>query len=62
MNVTEWRNTHRKCKFCAHLRYMTLPPNCMGRDTWCRAKMKTVEDEIPRLFCKLFEVKEDANG
>lgn len=64
MTVDEWRNKHRKCKFCANIKYLTLPPNCIGVDTWCNAKMKTVNDEIPRPFCKLFtsNAKEDSHA
>lgn len=59
MTVKEWRNKHRKCKYCIHLRYMTLPQNCFGDDTWCMAKDKTVNENIPRPFCLLFQVKGD---
>lgn len=59
MTVKEWRNKHRKCCWCKHLRHMTLPPNCDGNDAWCMAKMKIVNEDLPRPFCELFEVKED---
>lgn len=61
MTVQEWRNRNRRCKFCRWLQYMTLPPFCMGKDTWCRAKKKIVNDEVPRIFCRLFELKEERN-
>lgn len=57
MTVSEWRAQNRKCKFCEHIQYVELPPNCVGKDTWCKAKMKIVSDEFPRPFCRLFKVK-----
>lgn len=59
MTVKEWRKRHPKCQYCVHLRHMTLPPFCEGPDTWCLAKEKIVNSNFPRLFCRLFEVKED---
>lgn len=59
MTVTEYRNTHRKCKYCQHLHYITLPPFATGPDTWCNAKMTIVNDDIPRPFCKVFQVRGD---
>lgn len=65
MTVAEWRNKHRKCKFCKHLQYLTLPPFCIGRNTWCLAKKKIVNDEVSRMFCRVFEMERkdgDGNG
>lgn len=62
MTTAEWRNKHRRCKYCRHLMHMSLPPFCVGRDTWCSAKMRIVNDEIPRIFCKLFHVKDGADN
>ena len=58
MTVQKWRRKHRRCKFCKHIRYMNMPLNCNGADTWCAAKMKIVNDELPRFFCLVYEVKE----
>lgn len=60
MSVTEWRRKHPKCKYCRHLEYMSLPPFCVGRDTWCAAKMAIVNENIPRLFCKVYETEAEA--
>lgn len=59
MTVFEWRRKHPKCKYCVHLRHMMFPPYCLGRDTWCNAKEKIVDEDLPRPFCRLFEARED---
>lgn len=59
LTVKEWRNKHPKCQYCVHLRHMSLPQFCEGPDTWCSAKEKIVNSDLPRLFCRLFKVKED---
>lgn len=59
MTVKEWRRKHPKCRYCVHLKHMTLPQNCIGSDTWCKAKDKDVNENLPRPFCRLFEVRED---
>jgi len=59
MDILKYRSKHRKCKYCEHHRYLLPPsPNSTG-DSWCRAKLKCVNDEIPRPFCKVFKVEED---
>ena len=57
MTAKEWRKKHPKCQYCSHLINVTLPPFCIGFDTWCNAKEKIVNSDLPRPFCRLFEVK-----
>ena len=62
MTVNEWRRKHPKCKWCKHCEfvypfqqaYVSCP------DYYdCNAKDKIVHPNIPRIFCQLFELKED---
>lgn len=64
LSVKEWRGArlHRKCRYCAWLCYINNPT---GGGIWhCRAKDKMISDilpdmtRVPRLFCKLYAVKE----
>jgi hypothetical protein len=58
MTVIEYRQKHKKCKYCEHICYLSLPPFAIGdKDTYCKAKKKLVNDEIPRPFCKVYSVK-----
>lgn len=61
MTVYEWRKKNRRCKFCKHIRYLILPPNCIGESTYCKAKDKFVSDEMPRPFCALFSIEKSGN-
>lgn len=61
MTVERWRQKHRKCKFCKHLKYMSLPMFCIGRGTWCKAKEKIVNDKMPRFLCAVFQLREIEN-
>lgn len=58
MTVNEWRRKHRKCLFCKHLRVVNPPHYCADCFFRCEAKQKDVNEDIPRPFCKLFELKE----
>lgn len=62
MTPEEWRIKHKRCKFCR----FGLSPRALGispppdNDFWiCQAKGKVVHSELPRLFCRVFAVKED---
>lgn len=57
VTVQEYRNRHPKCQYCGHLRRLWLPPFCVGRNTWCQAKEKLVNENLPRPFCRLFKVR-----
>lgn len=57
MTVAEWRKRNKKCKFCVHCVYKDLPPCCPSY-FWCNAKMMVVDEEIPRIFCKVFKSRE----
>ena len=46
-----------KCKYCKFVSYPKLPPNCIDSGAFCLAKIKCVNDEIPRPFCKVFSVR-----
>lgn len=54
--VSKWRRKHKKCRFCKHCKYS---PMIFGHDPapWCTAKKKTVDDEIPKMFCRAFQLK-----
>ena len=55
MTVNEWRNKHRKCLFCVHCDTRVS----FGCESWCKAKAKMVNDDLPRFFCVLFRLKEN---
>lgn len=60
MTVNEWRNKHRRCKFCKHVQVFDAPPNCLDGDLFeCKAKQKPVHPTVPRPFCRVFQLKED---
>lgn len=62
MTVQEWRNKHRRCAWCVHIKpeevydddytdlYITIHT--------CAAKCKRVDPTTPHPFCRLFEQKE----
>lgn len=53
--VSKWRRKHKRCYFCDHLRCIENP---MGYDTWiCNVKGNIVNIDIPRPFCKPFELR-----
>lgn len=64
MTRNEYRQKHRKCKFCKHLRYVLAPlpyTNYME----CKIKDKIINfPNFTRKFCKCFELKEmeEQNG
>lgn len=57
LTVNEWRAKHKKCAYCKHCSYKWT--NYHSPFGWCSAKIKSVNDNLPRPFCKLFELKED---
>lgn len=59
MTVAEWRKKHKRCEFCTYLRYKEPPPNCLSDGFMCEAKCKLVHPTLPRLFCRLFQLKEN---
>ena len=59
VTVQEYRKRHPKCQYCGHLRRLWLTPFCVGRNTWCQAKEKLVNENLPRPLCRLFKARED---
>lgn len=60
MTVNEWREKHKRCELCKHLRRIEPPPMCFGPDIYeCKAKLKSVHPALPRPFCRVFQLKED---
>ena len=62
MTVNEWREKHKRCEFCKHMKTSKLyaPPMCFDTDIFeCKAKQKTVHPKVPRPFCRVFQLKED---
>lgn len=62
MNVSEWRNANRKCKWCKHFSSFDpihIDPSYSGEIICeCKAKDKFVYPNVPRIFCKTFSLKE----
>lgn len=57
IEVYEWRRRHKRCKFCEHAEYKGFLPSRFGISIWCSAKKKFMDDEIPRIFCKIYKVR-----
>lgn len=56
--VIGYRQKHKKCKYCKFVSYPKLLPTCeYSNSAFCLAKIKYVNDEIPRPFCKIFSVR-----
>lgn len=55
MTVDEWRNKHKRCKYCAFIQLTDCGWECTAKD-------KFVYRNIPRVFCKLFRVREDSSN
>lgn len=56
--VEKWRRMHKRCYFCSHCSIICLIP--FSPDAYrCEAKGKTVNIDIPRPFCTLFELKKE---
>lgn len=64
MTIREWRDKrlHRRCLFCTYYcaAHPLGPPYETKNTGWCRAKLKNVNDDIPKWFCDLYGQKEDA--
>lgn len=58
--VEKWRRTHKRCYFCSHCSITPSVPFSQAVYI-CEAKGKTVNIDIPRPFCTLFELKKDRN-
>ena len=59
--VEKWRRTHKRCYFCSHCSITPSVPFSPAVYI-CEAKGKTVNIDIPRPFCTLFELKKDKNN
>lgn len=57
LTVNEWRNKHRKCAYCKHREFIWH--NYYSGHCRCKAKFKIVNEDLPRPFCRLFQLKED---
>lgn len=56
--VEKWRRMHKRCYFCSHCSIIRLIP--FSPDAYrCEVKGKTVNIDIPRPFCTLFELKKE---
>lgn len=59
MTVQEWRKKHKRCQFCKHC-VDVIPHTALVAPYYCcNAKEKIVNQDLPRPFCRLFELKED---
>lgn len=59
--VEKWRRRHKRCYFCSYLSTTLSTP--FPPDVYiCEAKGKTVNIDIPRPFCTLFELKKESNN
>ena len=59
--VEKWRRMHKRCYFCSHCSITRSTP--FSPDVYiCEAKGKTVNIDIPRPFCTLFELKKENNN
>lgn len=57
MTVQEWRDRHRRCKWCKYLHVYCNSLLRVGPSYRCRAKQRYVNPDLPRPFCRLFEQK-----
>lgn len=57
--VVKWRNKrlHRKCLFCKFSSHLPSTP-CSAGIWYCDAKMKMIDPDTPRPFCKCFTLDE----
>lgn len=57
--VQRWRRRYKKCLWCKYCKMER--PVIAEIDPFykCKAKLKVVNPDIPRLFCSLFTLKED---
>lgn len=59
--VEKWRRRHKRCYFCSYLSTTLSTP--FSPDVYiCETKGKTVNIDIPRPFCTLFELKKENNN
>ncbi len=64
MTVEKYRKQHKKCLYC---RYVSTPTRAeidsaaqagvKNPKWWCRAKLKLINKDFPRPFCRIFEVE-----
>lgn len=52
--VNKWRRRHKRCAWCQHCTTKIGPGYIQ---TYCHAKEKGVDIDIPRPFCSCFELK-----
>lgn len=52
MTVKEWREKHRRCKFC---KYRLIIGDIYA---WCAVRKKLINEELPRWFCPVFELED----
>lgn len=62
MSPCEWRNKHKKCKWCAYfrkrdMRYLLFP--VLEPDGFCTAKDKVVYSKIPRKNERMTQARMD---
>lgn len=57
MTVREWRDRHRRCKWCKYLSTSCSIVGLSYVSYECRAKQRYVNPDLPRPFCRLFEQK-----
>lgn len=54
--VDRWRRKHKRCYFCKHCRSIAMSTPFSPDVFECNAKGKTVNIDIPKPFCGLFEL------
>lgn len=52
--IDKWRRRHRKCAYCHHCTWKIGPGYFQS---FCKAKQKGVDIDIPRPFCSCFELE-----
>lgn len=61
--VDKWRRKHKKCRWCTHCGVYTLIDPISKEFDYrneCKAKgIKLINENIPRPFCTLFELKKE---
>ena len=54
--VNRWRRRHKRCYFCKYCRSIAMSTPFSPDVFECTAKGKTVNIDIPKPFCNLFEL------
>lgn len=58
MTVNEYRQKHKRCKFCEYCSTKSLLDFMYSQSfTWCVAKKRETNENMGR-FCKVFKLKE----